>query len=157
MYVLIKLFVAGVIPCWIPSITAQTVYKLDGKIGGKCPIMIELEEFDDGLFSGWYAYKSTLQRSRDNVCSWLLINPSHENPATQWDIRDCKLNLVETWSDVRFDGQRLSAQMKNTRGKSYDVVATITQQAHMGASLMPYYKQHIAKWSATSICSTICS
>lgn len=81
MSVLIKLFVVGVIPCWTPSITAQTVYKLDGKIGGKCPIVIELEEFDDGLFSGWYVYKSTLQKSGDVVCSWLLINPSHENPA----------------------------------------------------------------------------
>lgn len=35
--------------------------------------------------------------------------------------------------------------MKNTRGKSYDVVATVTQQTPMDASLTPYYKQHIGE------------
>ena len=124
---------------------AQTCYKLDGKIGGQYPIVIELEEFDEGLFSGWYAYTSTLQRNGDNVCSWLLINPSDEAPETQLGIRDCKPDVVETWSDVRFDGKRHSARMKNTLGKSYDVVATVTQQTPMDASLTPYYKQHIGE------------
>lgn len=130
----------------LPIVTyAQVVYKLDGKIGGKYPVAIGLEEFDEGLFSGWYSYRSTHKRSGDKVCSWLQINPSYEYPATQWDIRDCKPNLVETWSDVRFDGKRLSARMKNTLGKSYDVVATVTQQVPMDPSLTPYYKQLIGE------------
>lgn len=123
----------------------QMVYKLEGKIGGQYPIVIELEEHKDGVVSGWYAYTSTLRKNGDNVCSWLLINPSYEAPETQWTIRDCKTNVVETWGDVRFDGKRLSARMKNTRGKSYDVVATATQHASVDASLTAYYKQHIGE------------
>lgn len=124
---------------------SASVYKLEGTIGGQYPVVIELEEFDEGLFSGWYAYTSTLQRNGDNVCSWLLINPSYEAPETQWTIRDCKPDVVETWSDVRFDGKRLSARMKNTRGKRYDVTATVTQHASADASLTAYYKQHIGE------------
>ena len=56
------------------SALAQSLYKLDGKIGGKYPVVIELEEFEEGLFSGQYAYTSTLRKSGDNVYSWLLIN-----------------------------------------------------------------------------------
>lgn len=124
---------------------SASVYKLEGKIGGQYPVVIELEEFDEGLFSGWYAYSSTLQKSGDVVCSWLLINPSYEAPETQWGIRDCKPDVVETWSDVKFDGKRLSARMKNTRGKSYDVTAAVTQHASADASLTAYYKQHIGE------------
>lgn len=130
----------------MPSITsAQTVYKLEGNIGGQYPVVIELEEFEEGLFSGQYAYASTLRKSGDNACSWLMINPSYEAPTTQWTIRDCKLDNVETWYDVRFDGKRLSARMKNVQGRSYDVAATVTKQASVDAPLTSYYKQHIGE------------
>lgn len=123
----------------------QSVYKLEGSIGGQYPVVIELEEHDDGLFSGRYAYTSTLRKSGDKVCSWLLINPDYNEPTTKWGIRDCKPDVVETWSNVRFDGKRLSARMKNVQGKSYDVAATVTKQANEAAPLKSYYKLHIGE------------
>lgn len=134
-----------VLALFVPEDLFANAYKLEGTIGGQYPVIIELEEFEDGLFSGWYAYKSTLRESGDNDCSWLMINPSYEAPDTQWTIRDCKPEPVETWYDVSFDGKRLSARMKNARVKSYDVAATVTQRASMDALLTAYYKQHIGE------------
>ena len=121
------------------------VYKLDGTIGSQYPIVIELQEFDEGLYSGQYAYCSTLQKNGDEKCSWLLINPSYKAPTQQWTIRDCRPEPVETWYNVKFDGKRLTAQMKNIQGKSYDVVATVIQQARDDAPLTSYYKRHIGE------------
>lgn len=61
---------------FVPIITSAKIYKLEGTIGGKFPIVVELEE-DDGFISGRYAYKSTLQKNGDVDCSWLDINPSY--------------------------------------------------------------------------------
>ncbi|MGM9851305.1 MAG: hypothetical protein ACI306_04095 [Muribaculaceae bacterium] len=125
--------------------SAQTVYRLEGTIGGQYPIVIELEEDDDGFISGRYAYKSTLRKNGDVECSWLMINPSYANPETQWTIRDCKPDVVEEWSNVNFDDRKhLTARMKNTRGKSYAVTATVTSQGS-NENLTPYFKQHIGE------------
>lgn len=130
----------------MPVITlSQPVYKLDGMIGGKYHVVIELQEFEEGLYSGQYAYCSTLQKGGDMECSWLLINPSYEAPTQQWGIRDCRPEPVETWYNVKFDGKRLTALMKNVQGKSYDVVATVIQQAKEDTPLTSYYKQHIGE------------
>ncbi|MBD5367184.1 MAG: hypothetical protein HDR82_09350 [Bacteroides sp.] len=129
----------------LPFLSLAKVYKLDGMIGSKYPVVIELEEFEEGWFSGQYAYTSTLRKSGDNVCSWLLINPSYEAPETQWAIRDCKPDVVETWSNVKFDGKHLTARMKNVKGTTYDVVATVTQQANESAPLTSFFKQHIGE------------
>lgn len=128
------------------GVHAQSMaYKLDGKIGGQYLIVIELEKYEDGLFAGQYAYKSTLQKLGDTECSWLSINPSYGAPATQWTIRDCKPEVVETWYNVKFDGKHLTAQMKNAKGNSCDVVATVTQQAKEDAPLISFFKQHIGE------------
>lgn len=125
--------------------SAQTVYRLDGTIGGKYAIVIELEEHEDGFISGRYAYKSTLRKNGDVECSWLQINPSYEAPVTQWTIRDCKFDVVEEWYNVNFnDRKHLTAQMKNTKGRSYDVSATVTSQGS-NENLTPYFKQHIGE------------
>ena len=141
-----KKLIARIILCCIPNIVfAQTVYKLDGTIGGQYPIVIELEEHYDGLFSGRYAYKSTLRKNGDVECSWLMINPSYADPETQWTIRDCKPDVVEEWSNVNFnDRKHLTARMKNVRGKSYAVTATVTSQGS-NENLTPYFKQHIGE------------
>lgn len=133
------------ISCPIISL-AQTVYKLEGKIGNEYPVVIELEEFDDGYYSGWYAYKSTLKKYGDAPCSWLLINPSHEDPFYTWGIRDCKPEQVETWCNVNFDnGKQLKAKMKNASGRTYDLSATVVSQYKTDASLTPYFKKHIGE------------
>lgn len=125
--------------------SAQTVYRLEGTIGGQYPIVIELEEDDDGFISGRYAYKSTLRKNGDVECSWLMINPSYADPETQWTIRDCKPDVVEEWSNVNFnDRKHLTARMKNVRGKSYAVTATVTSQGS-NENLTPYFKQHIGE------------
>lgn len=138
--------ILGVILFFLTNLLpAQTVYKLDGMIGGQYPVVIELEEFEEGLFAGRYAYQSTLRKSGDHDCSWLDINPSYHHPATEWGVRDCHLNNVETWYDVKFDGKHLTALMKNEKGKSYNVEATVTQRAKEDASLTTFFKQHIGE------------
>ena len=123
---------------------SAAVYKLDGTIGGKYPIVIELEEHYDGLFSGRYAYKSTLQKKGDLDCSWLEIHPNYHDPASTWDVRDCNLNSVETWYNVSFDdGKHLTCRMKNVKGKTYDVVANVTESSQSSPSTLAYFKSHI--------------
>lgn len=141
----IRLF-AIVFAAFLPNLlTAQNVYKLKGMIGGQYPIVIELQEFDDGFISGRYVYKSTLQKNGDVECSWLSINPSYNNPETQWTIRDCKPNVVEEWFNVNFnDRKHLTARMKNTNGKTYDVVANVVSLGN-NENLTAYYKQHIGE------------
>lgn len=129
-----------------PIIGLARTYKLEGMVGGQYPIVIELEEDNRGLFSGRYAYKSTLQKNGYVDCSWLDITPSYENPATCWDVRDCKLEPVETWSNVRFtDGKRLTCRMKNVQGKVYDIVATVTASSNDSPSTISYFKEHLGE------------
>lgn len=124
---------------------AQTIYKLEGTIGGQYPIVIELEEFEDGLYSGWYAYKSTLRDTGDIECSWLLINPDYHNPTTKWNIRDCKPDVVGEWDNVNFkDDKHLTAKVKNTRGRIDEVSATVTYVEHK-ENLTAYFRQHIGE------------
>lgn len=121
-------------------------YRLEGSVGGQYPIIIELEEHDDGLFSGRYAYKLTLKKNGEGECSWLDINPSYENPYSAWDVRDCTPNLVETWRNVKFsDRKHLSATMKNNRGKTYTISANVVSTPSANASLTPYFKSHIGE------------
>ena len=131
----------------IPAIgIAGPVYRLEGKIGGTYPVVIELEEFDDGLYSGQYAYKSTLSKSGDVVCSWLMLNPGYRDPANTLSARDCSIEPVESWDNVVFGGGRqLTADMTNVRGKSYDVKATVVKHGDTSKSLLPYYKEHIGE------------
>ena len=118
-------------------------YRLEGMVGGQYPIVIELEEHEDGFISGRYAYKSTLRKNGDVECSWLLINPSYNNPENQWTIRDCKPNVVEEWVNVNFnDHKHLTARMKNTKGKTYDVDANVVSRNY-NKNLTTYFKQHI--------------
>lgn len=129
-------------------ISSAKTYKLDGMIGGKYPIVIELEEFD-GLYFGRYAYKSTLEKNGNLDCSWLNINPNYENPASVWDVRDCKFEAVETWFKVQFDGgKRLTARMRNTKDKVYDVVATVTASTIDSPSTVAHFKQHIGDYAS---------
>lgn len=132
-----------VLPFFVVSAQA---YKLEGTIGGKYPIVVELEEYDDGFISGRYAYKSTLEKNGEGECSWLSINPSYENPTGQWDIRDCKPEHVETWKNVRFNGNTLTAKMTNIRGKSYTVSASVVATPSAIADLTSYFKQHIGDY-----------
>lgn len=129
----------------IPLMAYAKTYKLEGTIGGQYPIVMELEEYDDGLIGGRYAYKTTLQKYGDTECSWLDINPSYTNPRTQWTIRDCQPDVVEEWYNVNFkDRKHLSARMKNIKGKTYDVVAAVTGLAK-NESMTPYYKQNVGE------------
>ena len=51
------------------SAVSAAVYKLEGMVGGKYAIVIELEEHEDGFISGRYAYKSTLRKNGDeSIC-----------------------------------------------------------------------------------------
>lgn len=141
----IRRFVIIALLLMLPTLTSARTYKLDGTIGGKYPIVIELEEHSDGFISGRYAYKSTIRKNGDVECSWLLINPSYNNPETQWTICDCKPDVVEEWYNVNFnDRKHLTARMKNVRGKSYSVTATVTSQGS-NENLTPYFKQHIGE------------
>lgn len=145
-----NIFVKCILPCIMSLfsnmvVSSQPVYRLEGKIGGKYPVVIELEEIQDGLFTGRYAYRSTLSKNGDKESSWLLVNPFGDRRMPLWSIRDFNLEPVEDWYGVRFDGKRLTARMKNVQGKSFDVVATVTQQAKEDAPLTSYFKQHIGE------------
>ncbi|MBD5210779.1 MAG: hypothetical protein HDS54_04235 [Barnesiella sp.] len=130
----------------MPLLSFAKTYKLDGTIGGLYPIVIELEEHDDGLFSGRYAYKSTLKNKGNIDSSWLNINPNYKNPATTWDIRDHKWNDVESWYNIKFNGgKRLTCKMKNAKGKIYDVTATVTESSNNSPSWLSYFKSHIGE------------
>ncbi len=119
-------------------------YRLEGTIGGKYPIAVDLEEHYDGYFSGRYAYKTTLQKNGNGDCSWLQINPSYENPTTEWTVRDCTPDVVETWYNVKFaDRKHLNATMKNNRGKIFTVSANVIESSSVSASLISHFKEHI--------------
>lgn len=125
------------------SALAKT-YKMDGVIGGKYPIVIEIEEDDEGFYFGRYAYKSTLQKYGSVDCSWLDIMPGFEGQRPIWYIRDCNLNNVETWYDIRFnDGKHFTAKMKNVKGNVYDIVASVTEATRNSPSMASYFKEHI--------------
>lgn len=120
-------------------------YKLEGMVGGEYPIVIELEE-NDGFLSGRYAYVSTLKKNGNFDCSWLQINPSYEHPATQLDIRDCKLNPVETWYNVSLtEGKQLTARMKNVKGKTYNITAHVTESSNASPAMQAYFKENLGK------------
>lgn len=124
----------------------ERVYKLEGTIGGTTPVVIELEEFEEGLFSGWFAYKSVLKKNGDKLCCWYTLNPSHDDPVRQWDILDCKIEPSGSWQNVKFDdGKRLTAKFKNKQGKYLDVAATVTGQIQEYVLLNAYYKKHIGE------------
>ncbi len=111
---------------FLPLLAVAKTYKLEGTVGGKYPIVIELEQHEDGLFSGRYAYKATLQKKGKGACSWFDINPSYEKPATQWTVRDCTPDVVETWYMVNFnDRKHLTATIKNSRGQTFVVSANV--------------------------------
>ncbi len=119
-------------------------YKLEGKIGDKYSIVIELDEFERGLFSGKNTYLSTLRNSGDVECSWLQITPDNDSPYSEWTVRDCESAWAETWYSIRFsDRKHLTARMKNAKGKYYDVVATVKEESSDSAPLNVYFKQHI--------------
>lgn len=131
-----------------PLLVAAKSYRLEGKIGDKYPIVIELEETERGLFSGKYAYTSTLKRDGDVRCSWLTIKPASDAPYYQWVIRDCNGKVVENWYDVSFsDGKYLSARMTNSRGKTYDVAATVAGQSKANEPLDSYFRQHVGDYA----------
>lgn len=137
-------FVISILLILISQIAMSRTYKLEGTVGGKYPIVVELEEDDRGLFSGKYAYKSTLQKRGNLDCSWLHINPSYQNPATQWDISDCKFNPAETWYNVRFsDGKHLTAMVKNVQGNAYNVTANVIESSAVSPSWVSHFKAHI--------------
>ncbi len=130
------------------SVFSRT-YRLEGTIGAEYPIVVDLEEHDDGLFSGRYAYQTTLQKNGEGECSWLQINPSYENPATEWTVRDCTPDVVETWCNVNFsDRKHLTATMKNNQGKTYNVSANIVATPSATTSLSSLFKQHIGDYTS---------
>lgn len=130
------------------STLAQSVYKLNGTIGGKYIVVIELEEHEDNYISGRYAYTSTLRKNGDVECSWLSINPSYNNPETQWTIRDCKSDVEEEWFNVNFiDYKHLTARMKNNNRKSYDISATVVETRSNIERLDSYLKMHIGEYA----------
>lgn len=128
------------------SLSAQN-YKLEGKIGSKYSIVVELHDLGDGLFSGRYAYNTTLKRDGNVDCSWLKISPSKDSPMTEWVVTDCKGNQVEVWYNIRFIGQtHLSARMINVKGRSYDVEADVKGSSNQSEALDSYFKQHIGQY-----------
>lgn len=130
----------------VPTSVFARVYSLEGTVGGVYPIVIELDEFAADLYSGWYAYKKTLKERGDTECTWLQLNPSHDDPMKSWIVRDCELNNVEVWYNVDFsDGKHLTASLKNKRGKVFKVTATVKNQASLEAALTPYFRSHAGK------------
>ncbi|MBD5232157.1 MAG: hypothetical protein HDS66_08425 [Bacteroidales bacterium] len=131
----------------LPLLTQADVYKLNGTVDGKYPIVIELEDLGDNLFSGRYAYESTLNRDGDEDCSWLRIYPNLSTPYAKWDVTDCNGKIVETWSNPSFTGRKyFSARMTNIKGKSYDIVATLVGQSNVNEPLTSYFRQHIGEY-----------
>lgn len=132
---------------FISLLALSKKYKLEGKVGDKYPIVIELEDLGDSLFSGRYAYESTLKRDGDVDCSWLRIYPNLSSPYAKWDVKDCNGKIVETWANPSFtDRKYFSARMTNINGKSYDIVATLVGQSNVNEPLTSYFRQHIGEY-----------
>ncbi len=125
------------------AVSAQS-YRLEGKVGDQYPIVIELQEEGNGLFSGRYAYQSTLRKQGDVPCSWLSIRPSSDEPYWKWIVRDCKKQVVETWYGPNFaDRQFLTARLQNAKGRTYDVTAAVAGQKNAKQPLTGYFRQHL--------------
>ena len=134
---------------WLPLAMSAATYRLEGMVGGKYPIVIELEETQKGLYSGRYAYNLTLKRDGDAACSWLYIKPDQESPYSEWIITDCKGKVEERWYNVNFiDHQHLTARMKNVKGKVYDIEASIAGQSDTKIPLNSYFKQHLGEYAS---------
>lgn len=126
--------------------SAAQSYRLEGTIGGKIPIVIEMEDYEENLLGGRYAYKSTLDKYGDVDCSWLVIDENYDVPESEWTVFDCKKQPVEVWYNLNFmDRKHLTAWMTNKAGKTYQVVAHVVSPAVSKESLVPYYKQHIGE------------
>lgn len=147
-----KFYLVGLLSFLSLSVSAQK-YKLEGKIGDKYSIVIELQNMGDGIFNGRYAYNSTLRRDGNVNCSWLNISPSQDAPYSEWVVTDCKGNKAEVWYNIRFsDNKYLSARMINVKGRSYDVTATVTGASSnhsqtQSQSLEAYYKEHLSDYA----------
>lgn len=141
-------FIALLLALPFLTINAKT-YKLEGMVGGKYPIVMELEEDDNGFLSGKYAYKSTLQKNGDFTCSWLNINPDYKNGAMILYVFDCKSKQVETWHDIRFtDRKHLTAKMKNAKGLTYDISANVTQSSEVSPGWIAHFKSHLGEYAS---------
>ena len=111
----------------LPLVSTSQILKLEGKVGDKYPIVLELEQRGEGLFQGRYAYLSTLRKNGDTACSWLTITPDPQSPYASWLVYDCNGEFVEGWHNVYFaQRQTLTANMTNIRGKSYTINAKVT-------------------------------
>lgn len=131
----------------LPHLASAWYYELEGKIGDKYPIVMELETDGLGIFTGKYAYRSTLNRDGDVSCSWLKITPSADAPYSEWIVTDCHGKQVETWTNVNFsDATFLTARMKNARGKTYDVVASIPGAPEKNQPLNSYFREHLGDY-----------
>lgn len=120
--------------------------RMEGTIGGRYPIVLELEEIDRHMYVGIYAYQSTLKRDGDSQEAWLRMYPEEDNERGGWSVFDYKGEYVENWYDVRiYDGQYLVARMTNTKGKSYDVEASVPGADKVYEPLKFFFKEHLGE------------
>lgn len=126
----------------LPLLSFARTYKLEGMIGGEQPIVIELEEHYNGLFSGRYARK--LDRPGFFDCDWFALHPSYEKPVEVWSISDCNLNPAGEWYGIQFsDRQNLFCKMKDGNGRTLAVVAHVTESSPESPSTISFFKEHI--------------
>lgn len=141
--------IVGILLLFIPLAAFARTYKLEGKVGDKYAIVIELEETQNGFYSGKYAYSSTLRKNGNAACSWLYIEPDRESPYYEWVVRDCNGKIVEIWRDINFrDHKYLTARMSNTQGKTYDISARAVGQSSVNEPLNSFFKQHIGEYAS---------
>lgn len=140
--------ISVVISLFIPVTIVANTFNLEGMIGAKYPIVVELEQLYDGSFEGRYAYLTTLRNSGDVPCSWLSITPNPKAPYSEWFVRDCNGKVVEKWRNINFEShQILTANMTNIRGISYEVSATLSEKSSDMRSLDTYFRQHLGEYA----------
>ncbi len=131
----------AMMPAW-----GQT-FDLEGKIGDRYSIVMQLAGDGSGTVCGRYAYRSTLDRDGDVPCSWLYLAPDVDSPYSKWLVTDCHGKHVETWTNVDFtDRCYLTAKMSNVKGRSYDVVAAVVNAPKLYTPLNSYFKEHIGEY-----------
>lgn len=133
---------------WLPLAALAGDLQLEGKIGDKYPIVLELAHDGSGIYSGKYAYSSTLKRDGDSPCSWLYISPDVDSPYSEWTVTDCHGKQVEKWHNVTVsDRGYLSARMTNSKGTTYDVAATVAGATTLHEPLNAYFREHLGDYT----------
>lgn len=145
---MMKRIFANLFLCLFPLTALSQVIQLEGKVDGQYAVVIELERGQDGVYSGRYAYKSTLREKGDVPNSYLYIQADKNDPYGNWVVRDNEGAVKERWYSVNFSDRRtLMVRMKNNRGAYCDIEASADGLSASDFPLISYFRHHLGDYA----------